>query len=181
MPNSTSIDLIPSTEKKSLENKGKLMYWSLTAGRVVIVFTMSFLVLLLFLKARSLNNIANVDEDIQSKATIIKAQNKVETELTQTQARINIMKQLKQNVFLPSAYSKFLIENKPEDITIRTALYRPNEIFITAESNNLVGFSYLINNILEKPQITELTLVGATLNTSENTFTFELSIKVRDL
>jgi Tfp pilus assembly protein PilN len=180
MPAKKEISLLPDEE--NLDSfSARAFRWLTTVGRYVIVFT-ELIVICAFLSRFWLDRTnSDLSEIIRQQQAILASTGSFETEYSQLQQRLNIIKNFYQNQ--PEYQSKLqtLTESTPLDITYTNLALTKNASsqttadisFSAYQESSIVNF---ITNLIVNPQISSVNILTIEKKTKENIYHVSLSL-----
>lgn len=133
------INLIP---QKELEERalGKLLKWSLTFGRYIIVGTELVVLLAFFSRFKLDRQITDLREQIAQKEAIVNYNQEFEQQVRGIQTQLNEIKIISQNQDLGVKILHFFEENIPKEVTIEKFSSSPNNISLSGSSLSTTAF-----------------------------------------
>jgi hypothetical protein len=180
MPAKKEISLLPNEENiDSLS--ARAVKWLTTVGRYIIVFT-ELIVVVAFLSRFWLDRInSDLSEIVRQQKAILESTGSFETEYSQLQKRLNLVKGFYQNQ--PEYQSKIqtLTESTPLDITFNTLVVGQNAAssvsadisFYAYQESSIVNF---ITNLIVNPKISSVNIQTIEKKTRENRYNVNLSL-----
>jgi len=175
-----SINLLSRTdfEKTPL---GKFLRWSLTYGRYIIVCT-EIIVLVAFIYRFSLDRkITDLNEEIEQKAAIIKANQVFENQFRNLQERTQQIGNLFKNQGLPYQLLNHLQQITPQGTTYTSLKLDEGQVFIKGVADSNSSFALFLNQLKNSSFLSDIeikTLVKKAAVTGE--IEFELAVKVKE-
>ncbi len=175
------INLVPEKEFGKLSAREKAFDWTVKYGRTIVIIVQGLVICLLFYKLALSDQLSKVSDNVEKKSSIVASFSSTEKELSDIQKRIELLKGVKRDLFKPSAYAKIIARDVPKDISLDTVILQPNLIQLNAKSSNITSFGQMIQSMDSDSELGRVDLLGAHLNPSENTFTFDIEIETKKL
>jgi Tfp pilus assembly protein PilN len=180
MPAKKEISLLPDEENiDSLS--ARALRWLTTIGRYVIVFT-ELIVICAFLSRFWLDRInSDLSEVVRQQQAILNSTSNFETEYSELQQRLNVIKSFYQNQPEYQTKIQSLTDSTPLDITYTkltltqdpTSTTTANISFSAFQENSIVDF---ITNLIVNPQIASVNIQTIEKKTRENFYRVDLSL-----
>ncbi len=144
-PAQIKINLIPK-DPFFTTTIGKILRWSLSAGRYIIIFT-ELIVITGFIARFTLDRkITDLNSSINQKKQIVLSYGETEENFRTAQEKINQYKQTDTQTNIADTFTN-LTEIMPSGIILRELSIRPTSIIISGKTLSQKAFNLLINNL----------------------------------
>lgn len=154
-----SINLLPNREFETTI-LGKILRWSLTYGRYIIVST-EIVVLLAFIYRFSLDRkITDLKEEIDQKAAIIEANQGFETQFRNLQKRTQQIGLLFQNQDTSVKVLRHLQSITPSGVQFNSFTYSGDAVTINALVTTNSDLSLFLNDLKNSPLLTKINVTS---------------------
>lgn len=159
---------------------GRLLRWSLSYGRYIIVST-EIIVLLAFIYRFSLDRkITDLNDEIEQKSAIVEANLGFENRFRNLQKRVDQIAILFTNQDLVIQVLKHLEQITPTGIRYASFSFSDNLISINGTANTNTSLSFFITNLKSSPLLTNIDITSLSKKSStEITFMVDAQIKNR--
>lgn len=170
-----SVNLLPQ-DAFSRSPIGRVLTWSLSTGRYIVVFT-EMIVILTFLSRFTLDRqLTDLNESILKKQAIIESFGDLETNVRQVQAQTEFIRQLQGRVNILDLLD-FLTQNAPNDISLDNLSVQADGFSLESVAYSTSSLKTFTNIIQSDPRFSDVSL--GKINTSENDTGIEFSIRAK--
>lgn len=156
-PKKREIELLPREEweKTSL---GKLLKWTLTVGRYIVIAT-ELIVILAFLSRFKLDrDLTDLYEDIKQKQAIIEASSDFEEEFRFLQKRLATIEDLEKKQLATAGIIEEISLLIPLDVSLTELRFDGKEVSLTATALSEQGLASFINNLKTSDRFEKIVL-----------------------
>lgn len=160
---------------------GKLLQWSLSVGRYLIIFT-EMVVIVSFASRFTIDRqITDLNTQILQKETIIGSYGELEQNVRDVQKKIDAYQQVQQQENVTDIFPT-LTEVTPPDITLTELQMRPGRVTMTGTTFSNVSLGILINNLQVSGRFSEVTVdrIG-TAKEANSGLAFKIEANVKKL
>lgn len=161
---------------------GRILRWSLTYGRYIIVST-EIIVLMAFILRFSLDRkITDLNEEIDQKSEIVKANLGFEQRFRNLQKRVDQISTLFTNQDKLIQVLSHLEQITPIGIRYTSFTFSTNAIDIAGTANTSSSLSLFIVNLKSSPRLTNIDITGLTKKGAGSTeITFKVNAQIKNL
>jgi Tfp pilus assembly protein PilN len=146
---------------------GKLLQWSLSVGRYLVIFT-ELVVVLSFATRFSLDRrVTDLNGSILQKRSIIESYGDLESQVKAVQKKIDNYSQVEQQHNLADAFPA-LTEITPQDVQLEELNIQPTSILFSGTARSNVSLNLLINNIQLSPKFADIVVEKIETGTNKN-------------
>ncbi len=160
---------------------GKILRWSLTYGRYIIIST-EIIVLLAFIYRFSLDRkITDLNEDIEQKSAIVKANLGFEQRFRNLQKRTTQISTLFTNEDLLTQILAHLQEITPAGVHFTVFSLSDNAILISGIANSSPTLALFLENLKVSPYLTQVSVTSlskTSTGTGEANFQLQANVKL---
>ncbi len=172
-----SINLAPSQTLEESPFWNKFIYWSTTAGRLVIITTQIAVLSAFFARFLLDRQIINLTEEIKTKKTIIRTTQNLENEFKKTQDQLSAIKEIHQNKNYYSRILENLTEKIPPEVTFTGISADEETLQIKGSSSTPRNFAHFLTMLATSEELKTVALEQAQINAS-GSLDFGLSINL---
>jgi len=134
---------------------GKILKWSLSAGRYVVIFT-ELVVIMSFIARFTLDRkVTDLNGSINQKKQIILSYGDTEKNFRTVQEKISQYKQTEQETNIVDTFEN-LSKIMPDGITLQELAIRPTSVVISGKTLSQTSFNLLINNLQISPNFLKI-------------------------
>lgn len=171
------INLLPK-DSFEFSSLGKVLKWSLTSGRVLVVLT-EFVVILAFGSRfyfdKKLNDLLEV---IEQKQAVVDSYAEIEAKIRDILARQQIVtKYLTTNLLFESKLSQ-IKRVTPPDVSFSEVVINTEGINLTGTAGSENGFASLIAGINGLPEVANVSIGGVDFDQRQGSINFKISISL---
>lgn len=142
----------------------KLLQWSITYGRYIIVLT-EFLVVVVFLSRFKLDQeLTDLHESIDQKRAIVQAVREIENSFKALQNRLSQIKTIQAGIIKPNKFVDFINQNTPLGITLSSLTITDKEVSLTGSAFNERDLIAFVNAWLFSPLFEKISLNNVSTN-----------------
>lgn len=151
-----NLNLLPH-DSFSVSTIGRVLTWSLSTGRYIVVFT-EMIVILTFLSRFTLDRqLTDLNEAILRKQALIESYDDLEPKVRQIQKKTEFIRQLKSRIQVLELFD-FLDQNAPESITFDNLSIRPEGFSLEAVALSATDMSSFITALKTDPRFLGVSL-----------------------
>lgn len=175
----TSIELLPQEEWEKT-TFGKVLNWSLTIGRWIVIVT-ELVVILAFLSRFKLDrDLTDLNEKVKQQQAIITASSAFEKEFRLLQKRVKTIEDLRLQQLESEKVLNELASLTPLDVTLSDIRIDKNQVSLKANALSEAGLSTLISNLKKSSQFDKVMISKLGLAPKgEVGITFELKTGIK--
>ena len=134
---------------------GKVLKWSLSAGRYVVIFT-ELVVIMSFIARFTLDRkVTDLNSSINQKKQIILSYGDIEENFRTAQEKISQYKQTEQETNIVDTFAN-LSKIMPDGITLNELAIKPTSVIISGKTLSQTSFNLLINNLQISPNFSKI-------------------------
>jgi len=158
---------------------GRFLGWALSIGRYIITFT-ELIVIIVFISRFKLDkDLANLNEEIVKKQTIIEASAELENEVRFLQKRLTIINKAQKQSLKTYSILEELAEIIPLDVVFSNLEVKKSSISLTGTSLSNTGIATFINGLKSSERFEQLNLQSVSSEGEEDpTLKFRMSAKL---
>lgn len=155
--NPVNINLLPGANEFEKTRIGKIIKWSLSVGRIIVVFT-ELIVILAFLSRFKLDkDLTDLHESIEQKKVIIENAKNLEKNFLLMQERINKIPLLESEQAPFDILISDIANSTPIDVFVQRLSFTKGRFTVTGTSLSEAGLATLIYQLRNSPKFTEIT------------------------
>lgn len=177
-PATIKVNLLPKDPFLSTP-VGKLLQWSLSIGRYLIIFT-ELVVIVSFASRFTIDRqITDLNTAILQKETVINSYGELEQNVRDAQKKIDSYQQIQQQENVTDIFPT-LTEVTPPDVVLTDLQMRPGRVTLTGTTLSNVSLGILINNLQVSGRFTEVSVerIGTAKDTNSGLgFKIEANVK----
>lgn len=160
------IELLPKEEWEKAPF-GKLLKWTLTVGRWIVIIT-ELVVILAFLSRFKLDrDLTNLYEDIKQKQAVIESLSDFEDEFHFLQKRLATINGLEKKQLAAAKVVEELSLLIPLDVALSDLAITDKEVSLTATALSEYGLASFLNNLKSSPKFEKITLSSVSSGTEK--------------
>ena len=158
---------------------GRLLQWSLTVGRYLVIFTESVVIMSFASRFYIDRRITDLNGSIHQKQIIIESYGDLEKQVREIQDKIQSYEQIQQQVDMTDSFEA-LSQITPQDVTLEALNMKPDSVVFAGKTLSQNSFNLLVNNIQLSPHFSDVVINRIeTKSDKDPGYNFEIQAKVR--
>lgn len=157
---------------------GKLLRWSLTYGRYIIIGTQIIVLLAFFSRFKLDQELSDLHTRIDEKVNIIETLSSIETNTRKLQNKIQILANLESSRSIYLQIISDLARVTTNEIVINQLIFNQNQLLINGKSGTNTGFSNLLSYLRKNERFSQITLEEVSRN-KDDSLSFKISLQLQ--
>jgi Tfp pilus assembly protein PilN len=158
---------------------GKVLKWSLSAGRYVVIFT-ELVVIMSFIARFTLDRkVTDLNSSINQKKQIILSYGDIEENFRTAQEKISQYKQTEQETNIVDTFAN-LSKIMPDGITLNELAIKPTSVIISGKTLSQTSFNLLINNLQISPNFSKIDVGEIESSNEEPGLSFRIKANTKE-
>ncbi len=177
-PSFSKINLVPQDEFEK-STIGKILRWSLTAGKSIVIVT-EFVVILAFLSRFKLDRDLNdLNEVINQKVEVVESYAETEKQMRSLQKRALVAVDVKSSTIGFGEWWRRLSSITPSDTTFDSVDINTEQVTLKGLSSSGTSFTQLVEGIKKTEKVGEIDINKIAFDQSQGGVSFELTARLK--
>jgi|SRR5688572_7090149 len=177
-PSFSKINLVPQDEFEK-STIGKILRWSLTAGKSIVIIT-EFVVILAFLSRFKLDRDLNdLNEVINQKIQVVESYAETERQMRDLQEKAEVAVEVNSSTVKFAEWWNQLSVITPSDTTFDSVEVNAEQIILKGISSSSAGFTQLIEGIKRNQRIESIDINKIAFDQTQGGVSFEVTAKIK--
>lgn len=177
----TKLDInLLSDEDISYKPLGKILKWSLSYGRYIIIATQIIVLLAFFSRFKLDQTLSDLRANISEKIDILKVLSPIVENTTLLQNRLAILSSLETNRNIYTNIIKEVQNQTPQNVIIDQIIFSKDKLTISGKASDNGSFSTFLNFIRTSDSFSQINLDEVGRLTDDNSIFFKLNMQLFD-